>query len=54
MAQQQAAPAPAAPQQDPMEQLEKLAKLKEQGILTDVEFEVQKQKILQGMSCRRA
>jgi hypothetical protein len=49
-AQQQAAPAPAAPQQDPMEQLEKLAKLKEQGILTDVEFEVQKQKILQGMS----
>jgi putative oligomerization/nucleic acid binding protein len=50
MAQQPAAPAPAAPQQDPMEQLEKLAKLKEQGILTDVEFEVQKQKILQGMS----
>lgn len=50
MAQQQAPPAPAAPQQDPMEQLEKLAKLKEQGILTDVEFEVQKQKILQGMS----
>jgi putative oligomerization/nucleic acid binding protein len=50
MDQQQAAPAPAAPQQDPMEQLEKLAKLKEQGILTDVEFEVQKQKILQGMS----
>ena len=50
MTQQQAAPAPAAPQQDPMEQLEKLAKLKEQGILTDVEFEVQKQKILQGMS----
>ena len=44
------APAPAAPQQDPMEQLEKLAKLKEQGILTDVEFEVQKQKILQAMS----
>jgi len=50
MAQQQAAPAPAAPQQDPVEQLEKLAKLKEQGILTDAEFEVQKQKILQGMS----
>lgn len=49
-AQQQAPPAPAAPQADPMEQLEKLAKLKEQGILTDVEFEVQKQKILQGMS----
>lgn len=48
--QQQAAPAPAEPQADPMEQLEKLAKLKEQGILTDVEFEVQKQKILQGMS----
>jgi hypothetical protein len=50
-AQQQAAPAPAAaPQTDMVEQLERLGKLKEQGILTDAEFEVQKQKILQGMS----
>lgn len=48
---QQAAPAPAAaPQADMVEQLEKLAKLKQEGILTDAEFEVQKQKILQGMS----
>jgi hypothetical protein len=48
---QQAAPAPAAaPQTDMVEQLEKLAKLKQEGILTDAEFEVQKQKILQGMS----
>ena len=35
--------------QDSMEQLQKLAELHEQGILTDAEFEVQKQKILQGM-----
>jgi Short C-terminal domain len=49
-AQQQAAPAAAAPQTDMVEQLERLGKLKEQGILTDAEFEVQKQKILQGMS----
>lgn len=48
---QQAAPAPAAATQtDMVEQLEKLAKLKQEGILTDAEFEVQKQKILQGMS----
>ena len=48
---QQAAAAPAAaPQTDMVEQLEKLAKLKQEGILTDAEFEVQKQKILQGMS----
>lgn len=50
-AQQQAAPAAAAaPQADMVDQLERLGKLKEQGILTDAEFEVQKQKILQGMS----
>jgi hypothetical protein len=56
-AQEQAAPqqAPAAPagsggmSADAMEQLQKLAELHEQGILTDAEFEVQKQKILQGM-----
>jgi Short C-terminal domain len=49
--QQQAAPPPAAaPQADMVTQLEKLGQLKQQGILTDAEFEVQKQKILQGMS----
>jgi cytosine/adenosine deaminase-related metal-dependent hydrolase len=52
--QQQAAPA-AAPQasggmsQDAMDKLKQLAELHEQGVLTDAEFEVQKQKILQGM-----
>jgi hypothetical protein len=44
------APPPQAPQVDMVEQLEKLAKLKEQGILTDAEFEVQKAKVLAGMS----
>jgi Short C-terminal domain len=34
---------------DAMERLQKLAQLHEQGVLTDAEFEVQKQKILQGM-----
>jgi hypothetical protein len=44
------APAPAAGgmTDDSFEQLQKLAQLKEQGILTDAEFEVQKAKILQG------
>jgi hypothetical protein len=32
-----------------IEQLKQLGDLHEQGILTDAEFEVQKQKILQGM-----
>jgi hypothetical protein len=32
-----------------MAKLQQLAQLHEQGILTDAEFEVQKQKILQGM-----
>ncbi|HSB39524.1 MAG TPA: SHOCT domain-containing protein [Gaiellaceae bacterium] len=45
------APAPAAaPQVDMVEQLERLAKLKEQGILTDEEFAAQKQKLLAGGS----
>jgi hypothetical protein len=56
-AQQYAAPPPAAApaprsgglSQASMEQLQQLAQLHEQGILTDAEFEVQKQKILQGM-----
>jgi hypothetical protein len=32
-----------------IEQLQKLGQLHEQGVLTDAEFEVQKQKILQGL-----
>jgi hypothetical protein len=53
--QQYAAPAPAAPagggglSDDSMQRLQQLAQLHEQGVLTDAEFEVQKQKILQGM-----
>ena len=41
------AAAPAAPQVD-IEQLEKLAQLKDQGILTQAEFDAQKQKLLGG------
>lgn len=44
---------PAAPSggmsQDAMDQLKQLAELKDSGVLTEAEFEVQKQKILQGM-----
>ena len=55
--QQYAAPPPPPPpapasgglSEDSMAKLQQLAQLKEQGILTDAEFEVQKQKILQGM-----
>jgi hypothetical protein len=46
---QQAAPAPAAASgggDDMIAQLQKLAQLKEQGILTDEEFGAQKQKLL--------
>jgi hypothetical protein len=39
-------PAPAAPAPDPIQQLKDLADLKQQGILTDDEFAVQKSKIL--------
>ena len=51
MAQQQqmAAPAEAAAGDDPMEQLKKLAELKDQGILTEQEFSDQKAKILAQM-----
>ena len=38
----QQAPAPASPAKDPIEQLKELAALREQGILTDDEFAVQK------------
>jgi hypothetical protein len=46
-----AAPAaPAGPAGDEaIEQLKQLAQLKESGVLTEAEFEIQKQKILQGM-----
>jgi hypothetical protein len=39
-------PAPAAPAPDPIEQLKELAALKQEGVLTDDEFAVQKAKIL--------
>jgi hypothetical protein len=41
-------PAPAEPAADPIQQLKDLAALKEQGILTEDEFAVQKAKILNG------
>jgi Short C-terminal domain len=44
--QQYEQPAPAAPAPDPIDQLTKLAKLKEQGVLTEEEFAAQKAKIL--------
>ena len=41
------APAPAAPaQQDEMAQIQKLAQMKEQGILTEEEFTAKKKQIL--------
>jgi hypothetical protein len=48
------APPPPAPTgggmtDDAMARLQKLAELHTQGVLTDAEFEVQKEKILQGM-----
>jgi Short C-terminal domain len=50
-AQQAPAPAPAAGgmTDNTIEQLGKLGQLHEQGVLTDAEFEVQKQKLLQGV-----
>ena len=49
--QQQAAPPPAAPAaggitDDAIDQIQKLGALKEQGLLTDEEFEAQKRKLL--------
>jgi hypothetical protein len=40
------APAPAAPQPDAIEQLRELAKLRDDGILTEEEFAAEKRKIL--------
>jgi len=49
-AQQQQAPAPAGPsEEDSMAQLSQLKNLLDQGVLTQAEFDAQKQKILQGM-----
>jgi hypothetical protein len=42
---QYAQPAP-APASDPIEQLKQLAELKNQGILTDAEFQAQKARVL--------
>jgi len=39
-------PAPAAPAPDPIEQLTKLAALKDSGALTEAEFEAEKAKLL--------
>jgi len=44
---QAAAPAPAAPaQQDDMAEIQQLATMKDQGILTEEEFEAKKKQIL--------
>ncbi|HET9324806.1 MAG TPA: SHOCT domain-containing protein [Gaiellaceae bacterium] len=43
------ASAPDEPAEDPMEKLKQLNELKDQGILTQAEFDLQKQKILQQM-----
>jgi len=42
------APAPAGGGDDMLDQLQKLGELKEQGILTEAEFEAQKAKLLSG------
>jgi hypothetical protein len=47
--QSQAQAAAAPPAKDPMERLKELGALHDQGILTDAEFEIEKQKILQSM-----
>lgn len=39
-------PAPAASTNEAIEQIKKLAELKDQGILTDAEFEAKKKKLL--------
>ena len=39
-------PAPAAPEEDPIAQLRELAKLRDDGILTEEEFAAEKHKIL--------
>jgi hypothetical protein len=44
----EAAPPPAAPAADPIQQLKDLAALRDQGVLTDEEFAAQKARILGG------
>lgn len=44
--QEQPPPAPAPAAADPIEQLKELAQLKDQGVLTDAEFQAQKAKLL--------
>ena len=46
---QQAAPQGGGMSDNSIEQLQKLGELHNQGVLTDAEFEVQKQKVLQGL-----
>jgi hypothetical protein len=46
---QQAAPQAGGMSDNAIEQLQKLGELHNQGVLTDAEFEVQKQKVLQGL-----
>jgi Short C-terminal domain len=41
-------PPPAAPAADPIQQLKDLAALRDQGVLTDEEFQAQKARILSG------
>ena len=41
-------PPPAAPAADPIQQLKDLAALRDQGVLTDEEFEAQKARVLGG------
>jgi hypothetical protein len=44
-----AAPPPAAPARDPISQLKDLKDLLDAGVLTQAEFDTQKQRILQGV-----
>jgi Short C-terminal domain len=46
---QQVAPQGGGMSDNAIEQLQKLGELHNQGVLTDAEFEVQKQKVLQGL-----
>jgi Short C-terminal domain len=46
--QQPAAPPPGGDMTDQLAQLKQLGELREQGVLSDAEFEAQKQKILRG------
>jgi len=46
---QQAAPQGGGMSDNSIEQLQKLGQLHDSGVLTDAEFEVQKQKVLQGL-----